>query len=145
MRRGPADNGDAAPTRREVDPEIFVMVLEHLDAGKHIVDVAKLMKLLPAQLDPIYRWWAEKRGGYLVTSEMAEEIHGHLFLFAKNINEGRGLKNSPTVLIQMLDRLANRMQLLESEAHEKGKCTACRTTMATFCPTCAKKRFADEE
>jgi hypothetical protein len=141
VRRTTSSTPGSAQARHEVAPEIFVSVLEHLDAGKHVVEIAKLMKLLPSQLDPIHRWWVEKRGGYVVTAEMAEEIHGHLSMFAKNMSEGRALKSNPSSVIEMIDRLTHKVQILESETLEKGKCTACRVKKASYCPRCAQNRL----
>lgn len=141
VRRMASSPTGTAPAGSAVAPEIFVTVLEHLDAGKHIVDIAKLMGLLPAQLDPIHRWWVDKRQGYLVTADMAEEIHGLLGVYAKNMSESRALKSSPRSVIELLDLLTNKMRILESDAPDKGKCSGCRAAKATLCRACAQKRF----
>lgn len=129
-----------SPQIGPVDRDTYVAILELLDVGTEPIDIAKKLRLFPSEIDPVVRWWTERKGAYFVSREQADEIWSSLGAFTDKPNYA--LKPKDGAGLERVAREAGlRCNDLRDELAQKSTCTSCKAERAMYCPGCAKKRF----
>ncbi len=131
-----ADDHDTGPDR-----DTHVAILELLDAGQSPVEIAKKLRLLPRELDPVVRWWAQTKGGYFLTADQADEV----FFVLREWGKARGPSTKPkegAALVQLAIEVGEKCNAMDDDRRTKKRCKGCREEEAMYCPICARKKFS---
>ncbi|MES1185096.1 MAG: hypothetical protein ABUL60_14885 [Myxococcales bacterium] len=95
------------------------------DAGLHVVDAVKQLRVSPDVIEGLYERWARLRSMLILSAETRSEIATVLMGW-----DDKSLQTAPDVLAFL-----KRWMIDESCR----SCSECRTEMAAFCRTCAKR------
>jgi hypothetical protein len=112
---------EAGPAAGDVAAEAFAL----FDAGVHVVDAVKQLRVSPELVERLHSTWARLRGLLVVSAEGRSEITS----LVRGWDDG-SLKTEADVLAFL-----RKWMLDESFRH----CSECRTEMAGFCRPCAKR------
>ncbi len=112
---------EAQPAAGDVAAETFAL----FDAGVHVVDAVKQLRVGPELVERLYATWARLRGLLVLSVGGRAEINSLVRGW-----DDQSLKTEADVLTFL-----KKWMLDESFRH----CSECRTEMAAFCRSCAKR------
>jgi len=112
---------EAGPAAGDIAAEAFTL----FDAGVHVVDAVKQLRVAPDLVERLHATWARLRGLLVVSAEGRAAINSTV----SGWDDG-SLKTEADVL-----GFLKKWMLGESFRH----CSDCRTEMAAFCRVCAKR------
>lgn len=95
------------------------------DAGVDVVDVVKQLRVSPDVIEGLYERWAKLRSMLLLSAEVRSEIATVLMGW-----DDKSLKTAADIVTFL-----KRWMIDESCR----SCSRCRTEMAAFCPSCARR------
>jgi hypothetical protein len=112
---------EAQPAAGDVAAEAFAL----FDAGVHVVDAVKQLRVGPELIERLYATWARLRGLMVLSVEARSEINTLLLGW-----DDHSLRTDADVVASL------RKWMLEESVR---RCSDCRSEMATFCRVCAKR------
>jgi len=127
-----------APSLSPLARDVYAKVLDALDAGKNVVDVARDLDLFIEEVEPVHQRWLLHRRAVYLDNSMLEKMWRAI---ETHFGPGRQLKHdSGEGLIAFIHKMA----LAASAAEDERKCIACPSGVvrrAMYCATCADEKF----
>lgn len=140
VRRTKRDEAQPATT---VDREVAVQVLEMLDAGKSIVEVARTLRLLPEELENLFQWWRTHHGALWLSGLDLAAIQEQLQstgakVATKAWKPLREAQRSPaSTPKQIVDIVRDLCLFVETQALG-ARCAVCDRDQAQICGPCVR-------
>lgn len=122
-----------------VPRDIYVRVLQGLDDGRSVVDLAKDLALFVTEIEPIFEDWLKYRHAFFLNANHLKAIWGAFELHDTYLK--RDAANSPDALVRACQSLSKSVDTSEVAR----SCKWCRDgelREAKYCGRCAETKFS---